>query len=423
MSSYKINIVPNLPKFQKDEACRWKMDSLVVKIEGRGKNIRTCILNITSVAAQLNIPHSPQFISKYLALELGSRDEWDRKRKVATIKGVHSRETLQEKLWGFLDLFILCPNATCCLPELRHKWKSGKKGRTVCIARCMACGWEGRSLRSGHKVEKYISRNPPPKNKTAKRSESTQSSEVIIAAKKKVQQREENWDEWALGTKNPPEMEPVCMNVTSPEKPAHAGPGPGTGTRTTEQWWEDMHKNDRERQPRTPLGLFRAVLAQSDKKLIDVVSEFLRLEATHKLDQLALTRLVLDACLDFQGRGEEADGPSVEALSKSIEKNRLFLNWFTSQAHTDRMRSECDMMLMSYIENELVNRGMVKDTPQVLETLYDNYVFDAAFFVNWADKKTGYVLRDPSDLELVRNAAAPFIQWAEENTPLEETEI
>jgi len=388
------------------------MDTLSVKTEGRGKNIRTCILNITTIAAQLNIPHSPQFISKYLALELGSRSEWDRKRKVALIKGVHSQETLQEKLWGFLDLFILCPN--CSAPELRHKWKDGKKGRLVCIARCMACGWEGRSLRSGHRVEKFITRNPPPKGKTAKRADAPNANNVILQASRKVPIAEENWDKWTLATNSPPEKE------TS------------VGLKTTEQWWTEMHKNDRERQPKTPLGLFRAVLAQRDKKLIDVVTEFLRLEVTHKLDQLALARLVLDACLDFQGSGDDTPGgpTPLEALTKSIERNALFLNWFTSQARTDRMRSDCDMMLMSYIENELVNRGMVKDVPQVLEVLYDNYVFDAAFLVTWADQKTGYVLRDPTDLELVRTAASPFIQWAEKSiapapleAPLEETEI
>jgi translation initiation factor 2 beta subunit (eIF-2beta)/eIF-5 len=390
------------------------MDALCVKTEGRGKNIRTCILNITTVAAQLNIPDSPQFISKYLALELGSRSQWDRKRKVAVIKGVHSQETLQEKLWGFLDLFILCPNATCCLPELRHKWKNGKKGRVHTIARCMACGWEGPSLRSGHRVDKFITRNPPPKGKTAKRADATELNVAFMSASRKVPIGEENWDKWMLATNKPPKME------AAPEKP-----GSRVGPKTTEQWWQDMHKNDRERQPKTPLGLFRAVLAQRDNKLVDVVSEFLRLETTHKLDQLALTRLVLDACLNFQGDAEASGTSPTKALTASIEQNRLFLNWFTSQAETDRMRSDCDMMLMSYIENELVNRGMVKDVPQILEALYDNYVFDAAFFVKWADKKTGYVLRDPSDLELVRNAASPFIQWAEKNMPtaMEETEI
>jgi len=412
----QINIVPNRPEFQQDFACRWKMDALRVKKEGHGKNVRTCILNITTVAEQLNIPHSPQYISKYLALELGSRDEWDKNRKVAVIKGVHSQETLQNRLHGFLELFILCPN--CWAPELRHKWKSsGKKGRVQTIARCMACGWEGRSLRSGHRVGKFITRNPPPKRKTQKRADATKLNEVIFAAKKKVPEAEENWDMWTLGTDEPQNLDVVHdLNSRVPK--------------TTEQWWEEMHKSEGGRQPKTPLGLFRVVLAQPDTKLIDLVSEFLRLESTHKLDQLASTRLVLDACLDFRSPHDcDDDGGTtltpLEAFSKSVEQNHLFLNWFTSQAQTDRLRSECDMMLMSYIENELVNRGMVKDVPNILEVLYDNYVFDAAFFVEWAEKKTGgYVLRDATDLELVRNAAKPFIQWAQENMPPPvETEI
>jgi len=51
-------------------------------------------------------------------------------------------------------------------------------------------------------------------------------------------------------------------------------------------------------------------------------------------------------------------------------------------------------------------------------------VFDAEFFVSWAEKKTGYVLRDPTDLELVRNAAAPFVRWAQsQQATTVETEI
>lgn len=422
MSARKINIVPNRPEFQQDFACRWKMDALRVKKEGHGKNIRTCILNITTVAEQLNIPHSPQYISKYLALELGSRTQWDKNRKVALIKGVHSQETLQDKLHGFLELFILCPN--CWAPELRHKWKSGRKGRVTTIARCMACGWEGHSLRTGHGVGKFITRNPPPKGKTAKRADTTGFDQIIKA--KRVVPVVENWDKWTLGTnkaevQDPPQ--PKCVNVTASEDSPEPEPDSRRAPKTTEQWWEEMHKAGKERQPTTPLGLLRAVLAQPDCKLIDVVSEFLRLEAAHKLDQLASTKLVLDASLDF--RGNELTGVALfDALSKSIEQNRFFLNWFTSQAQSDRMRSDCDMMLMSHIENELVNRGMVKDVAQVLEVLYDNYVFDAEFFVSWAEKKTGYVLRDPTDLELVRNAAAPFVRWAQsQQATTVETEI
>jgi len=414
MSTRKINIVPNRPEFQQDFACRWKMDALRVKKEGHGKNIRTCILNITTVAEQLNIPYSPQYISKYLALELGSREQWDKNRKVALIKGIHSQETLQEKLHGFLDLFILCPH--CWAPELRHQWRrAGKKGRCVVIARCMACGWEGQSLRSGHRVGKFILRNPPPKGKTAKRADPNKKDIVIQA--KRVVPKVEDWDKWTLGTKATPETKSRENVAFVPD------PNNQITSKTTEQWWEEMNKIDQERLPKTPLGLFRAVLTRPGCKLVDAVSEFLRIEAAHKLDQLAVTKLVSDVCLDFRGNDETGVTP-METLSKSVEENRLFLNWFTSQAQTDRMRSDCDMMLMSYIENELVNRGMLKDVPHVLELLYDNYVFDAEFFVTWSEKKTGYVLRDVTDLELVRSTAAPFVRWAQNqmNTAVE-TEI
>jgi len=407
--SQQINIVPNRPEFQQDFACRWKMNALRVKKEGHGKNVRTCILNITTVAEQLNIPHSPQFISKYLALELGSRESWDKNRKIATIKGVHSQETLQEKLHGFLDLFILCPN--CWAPELRHKWKK------AVVARCMACGWEGHSIRSGHRVGKFILRHPPPKGKTAKRADPNR-DEIIIEAKRKTPPKKENWDAWTLATKCPPEEDlppstespDASMNVSYDPPPEPVGSNQRS-SKSTEQWWEEMHKVDRECQPKTLLGLFRAVLAGSDCKLVDAVSEFLRLEAAHKLDQLAVTKLVADACLDFR-ENEETGTTPLQALSQSIQKNYLFLNWFTSQSQIDRMRSDCDAMLMSYIENELVNRGMLKDVPLVLEMLYDNYVFDAAFFVAWSERKASYVLRDQTDLELVRSAATPFVEWA-----------
>lgn len=383
MSRKTFNIVPNVPKYQEDPNCRWVMDALKVKKVGHGKNVRTCILNICTIAAQLNIPHNPQYISKYLAQELGSRAQWDKSCKHAEIKGVHTQEVLQQKLWGFLDVLILCPK--CNKPELRHKWRKKVE------AQCVACGWHGPSLRTGHRIEKFILRNPPPKKKTAKRIDVN--SDYKIEAKKVVPVQKENWHEWVLGT----------------TRPFSKG-------KTTEKWWEDMKDMDTKVLPKTPLGMFRMTLAQRDCKIIDVVSEFLRLETAHNLDQLSSTKLVFDACLDFMG--DEDKG--IDNLEASIKQNHLFLNWFTSQARADRMRSECDMMLMCYIENELVNQGLLQHVPAVLECLYDNYVFDASFFMKWFQQNASYILRDPTDLESIRLAAVPFIRFAEDQLDMEE---
>ena len=69
----------------------------------------------------LKLPFSTFFlldITKYLGIELGAPSMWKEKRRVGVVNGSHNQEDLQEKVYEFIQLLILCPK--CGVPELKH---------------------------------------------------------------------------------------------------------------------------------------------------------------------------------------------------------------------------------------------------------------------------------------------------------------
>eukprot|EP01084_Bolivina_argentea_P238498 400664_1 len=93
------------------------MPPLTTKIEGRAGGIKTVLMNIADVAKHLHT--KPAYATKFFGMELGSLSEYDNKRNVGIVHGVHQTKELQNKLNTFIREFILCPR--CKLPELQFK--------------------------------------------------------------------------------------------------------------------------------------------------------------------------------------------------------------------------------------------------------------------------------------------------------------
>eukprot|EP01084_Bolivina_argentea_P232995 392534_1 len=93
---------------------RYKMSSLQTKIEGRGNGIKTVLMNISTVAKQLHT--EPPYATKFFGMEVGALSQYDHKRNVGIVHGVHQTKELQKMLKKFINEFILCPK--CKLPEL-----------------------------------------------------------------------------------------------------------------------------------------------------------------------------------------------------------------------------------------------------------------------------------------------------------------
>jgi len=114
-----------------DPAYRYKMPTVVGKIEGRGNGIKTVISNISDLGVSLH--RSPPEVNKFFGCELGAQTSYSEETDRAVVNGAHTDGALQEMVHRYVEYFVLCPS--CGLPETEYKIKSD-----IIWHRCKACG-------------------------------------------------------------------------------------------------------------------------------------------------------------------------------------------------------------------------------------------------------------------------------------------
>jgi len=153
--------VVNVRRDVDDKFYRYKMPILLTKIEGKGNGIKTVLPNVSEVARALSRP--PSYPTKYFGCELGAQSSMDEKNDRFIVNGAHDAERLRELLDGFIDKFVLC--ADCKNPETDLLVTKNDIYRD-----CKACGART-SVDMRHKLTTFISRNPPQKPRTKKKSD------------------------------------------------------------------------------------------------------------------------------------------------------------------------------------------------------------------------------------------------------------
>lgn len=124
-----INISGTTPI--EDFSYRYKMPTVVGKIEGKGNGIKTVIVNIGDLATALN--RDPQEVNKFFGCEMGAQTTFNEDTMKAIVNGAHTDPKLQDCVHKYVEKFVLCPN--CGLPETVYSIKQG------CIwHKCAACG-------------------------------------------------------------------------------------------------------------------------------------------------------------------------------------------------------------------------------------------------------------------------------------------
>ncbi len=144
--------MPNIGGNSNDLSYRYKMPCLKITVEGKGKNIRTVIVNISLISKALRC--LPTHITKYLSKVLCTQSHFDKKRGRSHFKGVHDISVLVDHLNNYITLFILCQN--CKLPELNS--------RNI----CKACGLHKSSGRKKTYKDKTESKTDTPLDKNAR---------------------------------------------------------------------------------------------------------------------------------------------------------------------------------------------------------------------------------------------------------------
>jgi len=129
-----------------DPEYRYKMPSIIGKVEGRGNGIKTAIPNMTQVA--LSLHRDPGEVTKFFGCELGAQTTWSPDTERSIVNGAHTTNDLQSNIFKYIEKFVLCPN--CRLPETDYKIKNG-----VIYQTCNACGAK-EMVDMSHKLTTYI---------------------------------------------------------------------------------------------------------------------------------------------------------------------------------------------------------------------------------------------------------------------------
>mmetsp|Transcript_9006 Transcript_9006/g.23597 ORF Transcript_9006/g.23597 Transcript_9006/m.23597 type:complete len:507 (+) Transcript_9006:353-1873(+) len=135
-----------------DEHYRYKMPSLIPKVEGRGNGIKTRIVNCAEIAKALKRP--PGYVCKFFGCELGALTQIDDKTGVYIVNGAFDQRSLAELLEKFIKMYVLCEE--CKLPETTLKVSKSN----IIKQSCLACG-HSFQVDMMHKLTNYIINNPP----------------------------------------------------------------------------------------------------------------------------------------------------------------------------------------------------------------------------------------------------------------------
>uniref|UniRef100_A0A8D2B1W8 Eukaryotic translation initiation factor 5 n=1 Tax=Sciurus vulgaris TaxID=55149 RepID=A0A8D2B1W8_SCIVU len=94
----------NVNRSVSDQSYHYKMPRLIAKVEGKGNEIKTGIVNMVDIAKALNEP--PTYPTKYFGCELGAQNQFDVKNDCYIVNGSHEANKLQDMLDGFIKNFF-----------------------------------------------------------------------------------------------------------------------------------------------------------------------------------------------------------------------------------------------------------------------------------------------------------------------------
>jgi len=146
----------NVPRKVIDPNYRYQMPFLKVKVEGKGKMVKTIVENIDEVAKSLE--RNTEYIMKFFAFDLGV--QYSFKNGKHTLGSARSAEELQKILDIFIDKFLLCDS--CSNPET--VFQISKNQLTLS---CKACG-SRTFVNYSHRITDFIEKKIIAENKEKK---------------------------------------------------------------------------------------------------------------------------------------------------------------------------------------------------------------------------------------------------------------
>ncbi|XP_039248292.2 eukaryotic translation initiation factor 5-like [Styela clava] len=401
----------NVNRDVKDQFYRYKMPSILAKVEGKGNGIKTVIVNMVDIAKALGRP--PTYACKYFGCELGAQTQFDIKNDRYIVNGSHDAPKLQDLLDTFIKKYVLCQQ--CDNPETTLVVKKGTIGLI-----CKACGDQSMAdLR--HKLCTYMIKNPPQsfgkensggtktkkeQKKGRERESKEHSSEEDTNhnnhnhkqqngkhpkqnKEKKQNVKDDDDDDWAVDV-SAEAVAARMQEITS-----------GAKVMTLN---DDLEKTPSERADL----LYTLVKTRVDDGTIlkadkEIVAESERLDIRNKAP------LILVEVLFNQNMREQI---------------RTYKNHFLRLCHGN---VKAQKSLMGAVEKmiELHQDVLLPKVMHILKELYDLDIVDEEVMLEWGEKPSKkYVTKELS--RAIHEKAAPFIKWlkeAEEESSDEEDEV
>lgn len=406
----------NVNRENTDQFYRYKMPSLIAKVEGKGNGIKTVVVNMTEIGKALGRP--PSYPCKYFGCELGAQTQMDAKNNRYIVNGAHEGSKLQGMLDGFIRKFVLCPE--CENPETDLDVQSGK-GRIV--QRCQACGSTG-LVDQRHKLTTFILKNPPGSN-----------GDAVPSSKKERKQRGKEKHSKGKGSKDKEPTSPGAdedfdsMPVFSQSN--GQPPLSANSIDKDEDWSMDTSK--------------AAVKARMEK-LTDGAAVLTVVDDLEKP-----TNERMDMFFKFVEQMKKQGGAGTIAANLGKIKSEVSRLDLTDVAagimaeilYSDRLLDEIKeyrpIMLHFVVDNKKAQRKLLgafeilvgKEYPQlmsrvphILKAFYDNDLLEEEVILEWDGKIKKHVSKEKA--KEIRAKATPFVNWlrtAEEETSDEEEDV
>jgi len=362
-----------------DPFYRYKMRQLYFQVVGRGKMIKTVLLNVDDTAKDLKIP--PQYLTAYLGYEIGAKTKYDAKkpdRERASIAGDYESAQLSTIVKKFIFEIILCEY--CKLPELTLTIEDKN-----IVNSCRSCG--GRSILTAlkPKFSQHILNHPVDaqisKNEMKVRTKQDLSALEAPKAKSKKTKKEKKVDdeediEWSVS------MSQDAVN----ERRKHLLPpalSESLELLTTDKPRPENEEEEAE-EAEDPSNELQQFIKSNPKG--DIVAELKRLQEKYEFTNSKRALILFDALFDYE---------SVPSFTKHLT---TFKKLFVDKKSKIGLLGACARHFSTLKNDKAFNKA--------LGELYENDVVDEDTLLYWYDKR----LTDA----YAKKAITPFIDWLRE---------
>lgn len=377
---------------------RYKCPQLLIQVIGKGKMIKTVLLNNDDFARGLHL--MPEYVPAYLGYEIGAQFKYESKkpeRERAHISGEYTTLELSDVIKKLIREIVLCKN--CKLPELKMSCETKKK---LIFLTCAGCGNREELKKCNPKFLKYITNNPPgdvggvAAQKAPQQPRAQKKKEPDEEKEKEKEKDEENGG-------------PVEDAVDEEEKEAQNGP-------TLEIDEADI--------ARTELDLKRAA-EQGIEWHSDISKEAIASRRAELVPE-AIKKLVADSSNLEQLKSFVKSSPSDDELISRISALKvdadeavdvLFPHVFQkdylkdAKAHLKLLKSVLateagQVAFLLQLESSLLEKGdaFIKKSATYIKSFYDQDLVEEQAILKW------HSLDDVKD-DRVRRASKALIDW------------